>query len=93
MSASATLAIKVIARASRSEVVDWQNDRLRLRIKAVPERGRANRAVEEFLAELLDLSRRQVRIISGHTASHKIVAVEGLAQAELYRRLPDRPQA
>jgi uncharacterized protein YggU (UPF0235/DUF167 family) len=44
---------------------------------APPERGKANRALQEFLAEQLDVSPSAVDILSGHTSRRKRVRVEG----------------
>lgn len=82
-SASARLAVKVTPRASRNEVVGWMDDRLKLRIAAPPQDGRANEALEVFLADELGIARRRVRVAVGHTSTSKIVEFDGLEQADL----------
>lgn len=89
----ARLPVKIVPRAARSEIAGWHGDSLRIRIAAAPEKGRANSALVDFLAETLGLPRRQVRIASGHTSARKIVEVSGIEMAELSRRLPVRPEA
>ncbi len=54
---------------------------------APPESGRANAAVVSLLAETAGLARRDVVIVSGETARDKVVALSGIAPAELERRL------
>jgi uncharacterized protein len=83
----ARLPVKVIARARGNSIVGWANGRLRIRIAAAPEAGRANAALEAFLAESLGLGKRQVRVVSGFTAAQKLIEIEGLAQPELDARL------
>src|SRR5690554_3006126 len=51
----AKIAVKVVPRASRDEVVGWLGDRLKIKIAAPPQDGRANDALEAFLAERLGL--------------------------------------
>jgi hypothetical protein len=80
------LQIKVVPKASRERVVGWIGDRLKVQVTAAPERGKANEAVIEVLAEALGLSRNQVRIVADNTASFKTVGVDG-ADAVL-KRLP-----
>lgn len=69
----------------------WSNGRLRVRIAAAPEAGRANAALEAFVAEVLGLKRRQVSVVAGHTATNKLLEIHGLAQTELDKILPPKP--
>ena len=50
---------------------------LKVRIRAVAEGGKANRAVTELLAGALDVPKARVRIVSGETSRLKQVAVDG----------------
>lgn len=86
---SSKLRIKVVPRASRNEIVGWLGARLKVKIAAPPEDGRANAALEAFLAERLGVPKRDVRIAAGHGSSSKTVEVEGLAQPELDARLEE----
>lgn len=63
----------------------------KVRVNATPERGRANEAVLELLAETLSVPRGDVRLVSGHTARDKIVELHGIAEAETVRRLSGGP--
>ena len=57
------------------------------RIAAPPERGKANRALEELLADVIGVRRDRVSVVAGHAARRKIVEVEGLEAPEIVRRL------
>jgi uncharacterized protein YggU (UPF0235/DUF167 family) len=46
------------------------------RVRAVPEKGAANTALERLVAECLDVPRSKVAVIAGHTARLKTVRVE-----------------
>ncbi len=67
--------------ARRDEVVGFRGDVLRLRVKAPPREDRANLAVAELLAKKLNVARSQVRILRGHAAREKVIAVEGIEPA------------
>jgi uncharacterized protein YggU (UPF0235/DUF167 family) len=82
----ARLAVKVTARASRSEIAGWSGDRLRVRVAAVPEGGRANDELEQFLAAAAGVPRRAVSVAAGRTSTLKIVEFAGVDQEELDRR-------
>jgi uncharacterized protein YggU (UPF0235/DUF167 family) len=53
---------------------------LRLRVRAVPDKGAANTAVIALLARLLGLSKRDVRLVSGATARIKLLELDADAQ-------------
>lgn len=83
----ATLKIKVVPGASRTQLSGWLGDVLKVRVAAPPEKGRANSAVEALLAKEVGLPTRSVRITSGRSSQHKLAEFDGLSQAELRRRL------
>jgi len=82
------LPIKVVAGASRSEIAGWSAGRLRVRISAVAERGKANAALIQLLAARLGLPGSALRIVAGKTSARKTLAVDGLSEAEMRARLP-----
>jgi uncharacterized protein len=59
----------------------------KIRVAAPPEGGRANDAVVSLLAHTLDLRRGDVAIVSGHSGRDKVVALKGISEPELERRL------
>jgi len=81
------LAVKVVPRASRDELVGWLGDRLKIKVAAPPQDGRANDALEAYLAERLGVPRRSVRVATGHGSTSKIVEIDGIPQTELVSRL------
>ena len=63
------IAVKVVPRAAKNEIVGWLEGALKIRIQAPPEDGRANRALEELLAEALGLKKNAVTVATGRRAS------------------------
>lgn len=82
-----TFAVRVQPRAKRNAVVGELGEALKISLMAPPIEGRANEACIEFLAELLDVPRFSVAIISGHGGRNKVVRVTGLALDTLRQRL------
>ncbi|MEZ5572152.1 MAG: DUF167 domain-containing protein [Halioglobus sp.] len=82
-----TLKIKVVPGASRTEISGWLGDALKVRVSAAPEKGRANAAVEALVAQTLGLPSASARIISGKSAQHKVIEIDGLTKAEILQRL------
>jgi uncharacterized protein (TIGR00251 family) len=75
--------IRVVPRASRSEVAGIQGDALKLRITAPPVEGKANEECIRLLAETLGVKKGQVTIIAGHASRTKTVAVDGVKAKEI----------
>jgi uncharacterized protein len=87
--ASTRLRLRVSPGARRSELVGRHGDGWKVRVTAPPEDGRANNAVLDLLARRLDLPRRALSIVSGHTAREKVVRMEGIDREESERRLEE----
>ncbi|MFA4814982.1 MAG: DUF167 domain-containing protein [Candidatus Gracilibacteria bacterium] len=51
---------------------------LKIRLKAVPEKGHANEELINFLVESLHLSKEDIEIISGFTDARKLVKIPNL---------------
>jgi hypothetical protein len=63
-------------------------DALKVRVKAPPEKGKANAAVEALLASTLDVGKSAVEVVTGHTSSRKVIRIEGLSREAVCRLLP-----
>ncbi|MCP4068445.1 MAG: DUF167 domain-containing protein [Phycisphaeraceae bacterium] len=69
--------LKVVPGARRDAVVGLLGDRLKVRVAAAPEAGRANVAVRRLLAETLGVAVGDVGLIAGTASSMKTVEVTG----------------
>jgi len=76
-------------RASRTELAGRHGDALKVRLVAPPVEGAANAALVRYLAEVLDVPRASIKLLSGHSGRRKLVQVTGIttAQAESALRL------
>jgi len=81
-----TFGVHVVPRSQRNAVVGLYGEALRVRVKAPPVGGKANRALRAFLAERLGVPTEAVEVISGHASRHKVVRVRGV-RAEQVRAL------
>ena len=80
------IAVKVVPRAAKDEIVGWLEGALKVRVQAPPEDGRANRALEALLAEALRLKKNAVTVVGGRSSARKRVAIAGLTHAEILSR-------
>lgn len=84
---AAVFNVKVIAGSSRTALAGVQNGMLRIKVSAAPEKGKANEALVEFLAEKLGVKKKFVRITAGLTSKIKQIAVEQIAAEILIEKL------
>ena len=80
------LHLKVVPGGSRDALGGPLDERLKVRVSAPPEGGKANRAVLRLLADRLGLSVRALSIVRGAKRPLKTVEVNGLG-AEAVGRL------
>jgi uncharacterized protein (TIGR00251 family) len=69
------LNLHIQPRASKSEVCGVQGDALKIRLTSPPVDGAANKLCREFLADLFQVPKSAVEIISGETSRHKRVKI------------------
>ncbi len=70
------ISIKVMPKSSREEVVE-EDGAIKVYVKAAPDKGKANKAVIDLIAEHYGVRKADVTIVSGETARKKIVEVAG----------------
>ena len=83
----AVVRLRVQPRASRDEIVAWQDDALRVRVTAPPVEGEANAAVRSLLARTLGVAPSAVEVVRGDRSRDKLVRVVGLSLADVRARL------
>lgn len=67
--------------ARRTEVAGLHGGRLKIRLKARAVEGAANQALLDFLAEVLQAKKKDIKIESGETSRRKRVSVLGASRA------------
>jgi uncharacterized protein YggU (UPF0235/DUF167 family) len=81
------LRLRVIPGSGQPGVVGRYGEGWKLRVAAPPERGKANEATLDLLADTLGLAATNLRLVSGHGSRDKTVEVSGLTIDEAERRL------
>jgi uncharacterized protein len=77
----------VIPGVEKPGVVGRYGEGWKLRVAAPPERGKANEATLDLLADTLGLAATNLRLVSGHGSRDKTVEVSGMTTDEAERRL------
>lgn len=71
------LSVYVQPRASKNQICGVQGEELKIRLTSPPVDGAANKLCRTFVADLFDVSRSSVEIISGETSRHKRLRITG----------------
>jgi uncharacterized protein (TIGR00251 family) len=84
------LTVRVTPRARRTEVAEILEDgTMRIRVTAPPVEGKANAALIQFLADVLEIRKSRSEIVAGEKGLDKIVSITDLSAAEVQRRLQE----
>lgn len=76
--------IKVLPKSSKNEIVDLLREdtefglqeTVKIKLRAVPEKGKANQALIEFLSDVLKISKSQISILSGSSSQLKLLKID-----------------
>ena len=82
------LKVKVVPRSSINKIVGMEGDALKVKVKASPVEGLANKDLVVLLSKRLKIAKKSVEIISGHTSRLKLVRfhdIQNLSIIELLR--------
>ena len=83
----ASFAVRVQPRAKKAAITgvlgDDRDAALKIALPAPPIEGRANEALIEFLAKVLDVPRSAVQLVSGPQSRNKVVRVVGRTAKEI----------
>lgn len=68
--------VKVIPKSSQNAVIGFEDDILKIKCTAVPEKGKANKAVIALLADHFNVPKSAITILKGKTSSRKTVEIK-----------------
>ncbi len=88
----ATITLHVQPNAKRNEVLKLEDGVLHVKIAAPPVKGKANRELIDFLSNLLGVGKGAITIDKGFTSRNKVVAIVGLDQKGIMKRLGVAPE-
>ena len=69
--------VKVIPKSSKTELAGYLADGTwKVKVAAAPEKGKANRALCEFIAQKLGVAKSRVQIVAGEKSRVKRIHIE-----------------
>ncbi len=84
---SVTLTIRVVPRASKTEIAGEMAGALKVRVASPPVDGAANAEVTKFLAKTLGVARGDVEIVSGLASKTKKIRIAGVTAEQVKNAL------
>ena len=81
------LEVQIQPRSSRNQIVGEQDGRLKIKLTAPPVEGEANQALINYLAQLLQVPKKNVKLLKGESARHKLIEISGVTEQELIEKL------
>lgn len=78
-----TFTVRIVPRASTSEIIGEHDGALRIRIAAPPVDGAANRELIRLLAKRLKVPQNAVEIVAGAGSKNKIIRLQGVTATAL----------
>ncbi len=67
--------IKVITKSSNTELVEQKDTFLKIKLKSVPEKGKANAELIKFLSKYFKTAKSNITILKGQSKKNKIVEI------------------
>ena len=83
----ALVRVKAVPGASRDAIAGVLGDRLKVRVSAPPEGGKANKAICAVVAAALSVRPRLVSIESGHGSAEKTLRIAGVPAGRVRQML------
>jgi hypothetical protein len=83
----ATLRVRAQPGGKKNAILGERAGALRVAVTAAPERGQANAAIIEVLAQSLGVRRAEISLLAGETSRDKRFLVTGISPTDLLSRL------
>ena len=83
------IAVKALPGASKTEFAGVKDGRLRVKVAAAPEGGRANAELVSFIAKALGLPKHDVVLLRGEKSRLKILALPPECEIQLKKLLEE----
>ncbi len=78
------VSVKVLPRSSINQIVGFEGDILKVKVKSAPVDGLANRDLILLLSKCVKVAKEKVEIISGHRSRLKKIRFYGMKKDDLF---------
>jgi uncharacterized protein (TIGR00251 family) len=86
--AGAAIAVRVTPRMSKNEIYEiLDNGTVKIRLTAPPVDGKANAALAEFLAKILNVPIGNIEIVAGITGRDKLITILNMTSDQVQKKI------
>ena len=82
------LEVKITPNAPQNQILRWEEGRLVIKVRGIPEKGKANAHLIAFLAKTFGIAKSRIQILTGQTARIKRLNIDGFTQEDLLKFIP-----
>lgn len=82
--------VKIIPRSKTNQIISFENDLLKIKIHEIPEKGKANVELINFLSEILNISKGNITIKTGSSAKIKLIQIDQISKDEFDKIIKNR---
>lgn len=86
---SVLIPLRVSPGASNDSISGEHDGAIKLNVTAVPEKGKANKAVVKLVAKVFKLRKSDLEIVKGETSQDKVLKVDGLSEVDFVKLWKD----
>lgn len=86
-SGGAAFTVRVVTRASRTEIAGLQDGILKVRLTEAPADGAANKQLVEFMAETFGVGQDQIEIVAGENSRDKLISIDDVVPTNLEEKI------
>lgn len=90
---AARLYVRVTPRAGRNEITGFTEGVLHVKLAALPDKGKANKELIDYLSKVLGTGKSSLRLLKGHTSRNKVIEVDGLSLDDITRLISSGPSS
>lgn len=85
---AARIRVKLSPGAAKNAVLGWDEDllgekTLKVSVTAIPEKGKANKALITLLSKHYRIAKSSFTIVRGETSRDKIIEIQGITESDL----------
>jgi len=84
----AAITVRVIPRSSQNEIAEiFPDGTIKIRLTSIPDEKELNKALIDYLAKILGVSKSQLEVVAGFNGRDKLVTIVGIDTNTVQKRV------
>jgi len=81
------LSVQLTPNSSRNEIIGYTDDFIKIKVSAPPNENKANKKLIEFVCETFDVSKSNVKFLSGEKSRIKKLLIKNIIYNDLIKKI------